>query len=151
MSKTEIIILVPKGNPRKIQSLADLAKEGLRVGLGNPEQSTLGALTRRLLEQAGILEQVMRNVATTSPTADLLVNQIRTGALDAVVVYTANTTQVREMFELIPIAMTGATAVQTYSVGANSKHRRLAERLYEALKSVESRARYEAAGFQWQE
>src|SRR5262249_40632066 len=54
VSDSEIILLLPKGNPKNLHTLADLVTPGLRVGLANAEQSTLGALTKRLLEQGGI-------------------------------------------------------------------------------------------------
>ena len=149
MSDSAIVILVPKGNPRNIRSLADLARPGLRVGVANPEQSTLGALTRRLLEQDHLLAAVMTNVVTQTPTADLLVNQMRTGALDATVVYVSNTMKVREQLEIVPLQGPGTVAVQTFSVGAGSKHKQLAARLLQALQSEESRARYQEAGFRW--
>jgi molybdenum ABC transporter molybdate-binding protein len=149
MSETDIVILVPKGNPKGIASLRDLGKPGLRVGVTNAEQSTLGALTRRLLEQEGLLAPVMANVVAQAPTADMLVNQIRTGSLDAVVVYAANTMKVREQFEVISLRLPGALAVQTFSVGKNSKHKQLASRFLEALRTAESRSRYEASGFRY--
>ncbi len=149
MSDSWIVILVAKGNPRKIRSLADLAQKGLRIGLANPEQSTLGALTRRLLEQEGLLPSVMSNVVTQTPTADLLVNQMRTGALDAVVVYISNTTYVRDQLDIVRLIQPEAQAVQTFSVGRDSKYKQLAGRLLEALKSDSSRDRYEKAGFHW--
>jgi len=132
-----------------IQSLADLAKPGLRVGVANPEQSTLGALTRRLLEQGKIMEAVMANVVTQTPTADLLVNQMRTGALEGVVVYISNTIKVRDHLDIIPLDHPGSVAIQTFSIAPYSKHKQLAGRLLEALRSDESRARYETAGFHW--
>ena len=149
ISDSEIIILVRKNNPHEIRGLADLAKKGLRIGLANPEQSTLGALTRRLLEQGGILESVMTNVVTQTPTADLLVNQMRTGALDAVVVYISNTTKVRDLLDIVPINIPGSTAIQTYSIARNSQHKQLAGRLLKAIQSSESRKNYEQAGFHW--
>jgi molybdenum ABC transporter molybdate-binding protein len=149
ISDSQIVLLAPKGNPHLIKSLADLAKPGLRIGVANPEQSTLGALTRRLLEQAGLFSAVMTNVVTQTPTADLLVNQMRTGALDATVVYISNTTQVKDQLDIIPLNLPGAIAVQTYSIRPNSKFKYLAQRLLDALKSEESRARYKQAGFHW--
>ena len=149
LSDSAIVILVAKGNPKGIQSLADLVKPGLRLGVANPEQSTLGALTRRLLEQGKILEAVMANVVTQTPTADLLVNQMRTGALDGVVVYISNTTQARDYLDVIPLNLPGSVAIQTFSIAPNSKHKQLAGRLLQALRSDESRARYETAGFHW--
>lgn len=147
MSSSPIVILVPKGNPKGIQTLTDLGQPGLRVGLGHPAQSTLGALTQRLLQEQGLLAAVMTNVVTQMPTADLLVNQIRTGALDATVVYLANTTKVRESLDIVKLSISNAIAVQTFSIAANSEHRQLAGRLLQALQAAESQARYEQAGF----
>ena len=149
MSDSAIVMLVPKGNPKNLRSLADLAQPGLRLGVANPEQSTLGALTKRLLEQGHILAAVMTNVVAQTPTADMLVNQIRTGSLDATVVYVSNTMKVREQLDIVPLQGPGTVAVQTFSVGQGSKHKQLSARLLDALKSDESRARYEAAGFHW--
>ncbi|MGA2865037.1 MAG: molybdate ABC transporter substrate-binding protein [Verrucomicrobiota bacterium] len=149
ISETAMVLLVAKGNPRQIRSLADLAQPGLRLGVANARQSTLGDLTAKLLRGAQLFEAVMANVKTQTPTADLLVNEIRTGALDAVVVYAANTSQVRGVLEMVPLNLAGAKAVQPYAVGKNSGHRLLMERLRAALQSEESRRRYEGLGFQW--
>ena len=76
-------------------------------------------------------------------------NQIRTGALDAVVVYAANTSQVRDVLDVVPLTAAGAKAIQPFAVGKNSGHRFLMERLRAAIQSDESRQRYEALGFHW--
>jgi len=151
ISETDIVILAAKGNPKAIRSLADLAQPGLRLGVANAKQSTLGDLTVKLLQPLGILEAVMANVKTQTPTADLLVNQMRTGALDAVVVYAANTSQVRDKLEMVPLSGPGGKAVQPFAVGKNSGHRYLMGRLLEAIRSPESRRLYESLGFRWRE
>jgi ABC-type molybdate transport system substrate-binding protein len=91
----------------------------------------------------------MSNVVSQTPTADLLVNQMRTGTLDAVVVYVSNTMKVREHLDVVSLSGPGTIAVQTFSVGAHSRQKQLAGRLLQALQSEESRARYETAGFHW--
>ena len=149
VSETDMVLLVPKSNPKSIHRLADLAQPGLRLGVANAEQSALGALTARLLKTQGLHDQVMANVKVQTPTADMLVNQMRTGSLDAVVVYEANTSQVRELFTVLPISEPGAKAVQPYAIGRNSQHRLLMERLLSALRSAGSRQRFESAGFHW--
>lgn len=149
ISETDIVILTAKGNPRQIRRLADLGGAGLRVGVANAQQSTLGDLTARLLRGEGCFDAVMANVKTQTPTADLLVNQMRTGALDAVVVYAANTSQVRDTLEVVPLAQAGAKAVQPYAVGRNSGNRQLMSRLRAAIESETSRKRYEELGFRW--
>jgi ABC-type molybdate transport system substrate-binding protein len=149
VSRTAMVMLVPAGNPRNLRSLADLAQPGLRVGVANAEQSALGALTARLLSAQGLLDRVMANVRVQTPTADLLVAQMRSGSLDVVVVYQANTTQVGDKFAVVPLPEPDALAIQPYAVRQNSRHRFLMERLQAALVTSESRSRFESAGFQW--
>jgi len=149
VSETDMVILTAKGNPLKIAGARDLARPGLRVGLANAQQSALGALAARLFEKHGILEAVMANVVAQTPTADLLVNQIRTGSLDAVVVYEANTSQVKETLETLPLGLGDTSARQPYAVGLNSDHAELMNRLLLALTSAESKRRFEKMGFRW--
>ena len=149
VSETDMVFLVPKGNPRGIHALADLGRAGLKVGLANAEQSALGALTKRLLERTDVYAAVMGNVKTQSPTADLLVNQMRTGSLDAVIVYEANTAYVREHLDILPIPHPDAKAVQPIAVNKGSKHTYLGRRLVEAILSSRSRETFESLGFRW--
>jgi len=55
-------LVVPKGNPKKIERIEDLAKPGLQVLLTNPEYSTCGEMVFALLEKKGIKDQVLANV-----------------------------------------------------------------------------------------
>ncbi len=149
VSQTDMVLTVPKGNPKNLRTLKDLGTEGLRLGLANEQQSALGALTARLLKQAGVYDAVVKNVVSRTPTADLLVNQIRTGSLDAVIVYRANTTYAGDHLDIISLGLDAAIAEQTYAVGKNSNHKQLAARLYEKLGTAQSQAQYANAGFRW--
>jgi len=149
VSGTDILIAVPKGNPRSIASLQDLTKEGLKLGVANAKQSALGALTERMLEGAGLLQGVMANVRSQTPTADMLVNQLRAGGLDAVLVYESNISQVREHVDTVRIDLPGATAIQPFAIARGSQHQQLAQRLLHALTSAESQEKYKKAGFRW--
>jgi ABC-type molybdate transport system substrate-binding protein len=151
LSETEVVVLAPRDNPHGIRTLHDLTRPGLRLGLCHPEQSTLGALTATLLRSAGIAEAVQANVRSHTPTADLLVTQLQTGSLDAVVVYRANASAVLAGFIAIPIDLPQARAVQPFAVVKQARHPQLAQRLLQALAGPRSRARYEAAGFRWHE
>ncbi len=149
IAQTRMVIITRKGNPAGIRSLADLATPGLRLGVCNEEQSALGTLTARLLRQLRLFEALQPNVAVQTPTADLLVNQLRAGGLDAAVVYQANTSQVLDHVEVIPIDAPEALAIQPYAVGQNSRNPHLMARLLDALLSEPSRARFTNAGFHW--
>jgi len=149
ISEMDILIAMPKGNPRRITSLRDLTQEGLKLGVGNPQQGALGALTERMLAGAGLLQGVMANVRSQTPTADLLVNQLRAGGLDAVLVYESNISQVREYVDTVRVDLPGATAIQPFAIARGSQHKQLAQRLLHALTSAESQEKYKEAGFRW--
>jgi molybdenum ABC transporter molybdate-binding protein len=149
LSETDIVLLVTQGNPKDLHTLKDLVAPGLKLGVANAKQSTLGDLTERLLRSEGIYDAVMANVRVQTPTADLLVNDLRTGSLDAVVVYEANTSQVRDSLDVIHLDLPGAKAIQPYAVGQSSDHPRLMERLLSAIRTPESQERYGEVGFRW--
>ncbi len=149
IARNDLVIIVQKGNPKSILQLSDLAAPGLKLGVGNEGQSALGALTTRLLKSIGLHEKVMSNVRVQTPTADLLVNQMRTGALDAAIVYQANAQPVKDLMPIIPIHEPTAFATQPFAIGKHSSQRLLTGRLLNAIRSDASRTRFESAGFQW--
>jgi molybdate transport system substrate-binding protein len=149
VSTNRLVIVVPKGNPHGIKTLDDLAKPGLRVGVGHEKQCALGVLTQKALEQGRVTPEVMKNVKTQLPAGDMLVNEMLADALDAVVAYVSNATGHADELEAIPIDVPCALAVQPMAAGRGSKHRQLTQRLMAALRSAESRRRFEANGFHW--
>jgi molybdate transport system substrate-binding protein len=151
VSTNRLVILVPRGNPHGIRSLADLAKPGLKVGVGHEKQCALGVLTQKTLSETGTLGRVMENVKVQSPTGDMLVNQLLTGSLDAVVAYVSNAADSADRLDAIPVDVPCAVAVQPLAVGKDSDFKHLAGRLADALRSGESRRRFEARGFRWQQ
>jgi ABC-type molybdate transport system substrate-binding protein len=147
ITETDIVLAVAKGNPKGVRTLADLAQPGLTVGLCNAEQSTLGYMTKRMLAQAGLEKAVMANVRSQVPTADLLVNQLRTGSIDAAVIYAVNAKPQAATIEAITIDLPGAKAIQPFAVAAKSPRAQLAHRLLDHLKA--SRSDFESKGFRW--
>ena len=151
LARTPLVLAVRKGNPAKIERLADLARPSLKVGLCHEDQSALGALSARLLRSAGLWDAVKSNLAVQAPTGDLLVNQLRSGALDVALVYAANASAVADLVDRVPLSGPGTLAVQPYAVGRDSDHALLMGRLLRALESQASRDRFLAAGFQTEE
>lgn len=151
VTTNRLVILVHKGNPHEIKSLSDLGKPGLKLGVGHEQQCALGVITQETLRQSSLQSQVMKNVAVQSPTGDMLVNQLLTGSLDAVVVYISNATYAGEDVEAIAISgIPCSVAIQPIAVGKASEHKQLMQRLMERIKSTESKQRFEAFGFTWQ-
>lgn len=55
---------VQPGNPKGIKSLEDLAKPGLKVGIGNPESVCVGLYAVELLQRSKLLREVSKNIVT---------------------------------------------------------------------------------------
>lgn len=51
-------ILVQEGNPKNIQSLSDLAKPGMEIGIGDPETVCVGLYAYEILEANGLVDDV---------------------------------------------------------------------------------------------
>ncbi len=154
ISRTDMVVIVQKGNPKGIEKLADLAQPGLKLGVANEKQSALGALTRRLLEKLNVdgtnlYEAIQPNISVRTPTADLLVNQLRAGGLDAAVVYRVNVAMVKDELEVITITQGDPAATQPIAVSKTTKYPYLTNRLVDAITSNSSRGRFENVGFQW--
>jgi molybdenum ABC transporter molybdate-binding protein len=151
VSSNQLVIIVHKGNPKQVRELKDLAKPGLRVGVGHEQQCAMGAITQETLKVGGLVDPVMKNVVTQTPSADLLMNQLRSGGLDAIVAYISMAADADDVeaysIEGIPCAI----AVQPMAVGKDSKHRQLAARLMEAIRSAESKKEFTKYGFGWKD
>jgi molybdenum ABC transporter molybdate-binding protein len=151
VSQNELVILVPKGNPNKVASLRDLTKPGLRVGVGHEKQCAMGWITQNTFRESGLQQELMANVTVQTPTGDMLVNQLRTGSLDAAVAYLSNAAGAAEFLDAVEIqGIPCSTAIQPWSVAKNAKYPLLADRLFQRICSAESQDVFLAEGFQWQ-
>jgi molybdenum ABC transporter molybdate-binding protein len=150
VSSNQLVIAMPKGNPAGIKSLKDLGKDGLRVGVGHEQQCALGAITKETFLKSGVYAKVRENVKVEAPTGDMLVNQLLTGSLDAVVCYASNVTPNAKSLDAV--AITGipcAAPEQPIAIAKDSANQELAARLIEYIRSAESRERFEKLGFEW--
>jgi molybdenum ABC transporter molybdate-binding protein len=150
VSQNELVILVPKGNPRGIGGLSDLASPGLRVGIGHEKQCAMGWITQRTFQESGMKAEVMKNVVVQTPTGDMLVNQMRSGSLDAAVAYLSNAAGAADALDAIRIhGLPCSIATQPFAVSKKSAHKHLVARLLEVVRADASRKRFENEGFRW--
>jgi ABC-type molybdate transport system substrate-binding protein len=150
VSQNQLVILVKKGNPHGIRSLRDLSNPGLRVGIGHEKQCAMGWLTQKTFEEGGVKTEVMKNVVVQTPTGDMLVNQMRSGSLDAAVAYLSNAAGSADYLDAIAIqGIPCSVATQPYGVSKDSANRRLSERLLAAIRNEASKERFASEGFLW--
>ena len=148
ISETDIVMVVAEGNPKAIRGLEDLVREGVRVAIGQPDQCTIGVLSRRLLEGANLYQRVLAgNVVTQTATSAMLVPAITTGSADVVLAYRTDTLAETARTDVVDIDSPLAKAVQPFAVSRGTPCKQLAARLFDTV--LAARGDFEAAGFRW--
>lgn len=145
ISDTKVMIAVPKGNPKGIQSLADLAKPGMRLAVGQPQQCTIGALTRMMLDKEGLTDGIMKNVVQETASSAMLVPQVITDHVDAALAYQTDTMAEKDKVDTIPTGSAYDRAIQPFSIARASAYKYIGRRLKQTLRQAKSQ--FEAAGF----
>jgi len=139
-------ILVQKGNPRKIKSMSDMAKEGIHVGV-----SVSGCLTGvwdDLATKARFTEQIRKNTVAYADGCGELMSFINKKKVDAILgwdVFKNLNMQTMDIIELpkdLQVRRSTAIGVITFS-----KNKELAKRFIDFLTSEEGKRIYEEYGW----
>jgi molybdate transport system substrate-binding protein len=102
------VIVVPKGNPDKIERLEDLAKPGLRVAVTNPEYSTCGEMLYEMLENTQVEDAILQNVGNAQfRSHSEVANKVKLGACDAGVMWNGVAHNFLDALDVIPISYEG--------------------------------------------
>jgi molybdate transport system substrate-binding protein len=83
------VIVVPKGNPKKIRNLKDLAQNDMKLILSDPHYSTLGHIVGKMAGKAGIAEKLDSLVVTRTKGSAGAADAVALGTADAGIVWNA--------------------------------------------------------------
>ena len=83
---TSYCIVVPPGNPKKIQGLEDLTKPGVRVAMAPEASPPGGAAVMGILKLSGLTEKIMPNVVNPGSCVQTIVQSVLSGTADAMIV-----------------------------------------------------------------
>lgn len=150
VSDTQIVIAVPKGSD-KVKSLEDLAKPGVRVSIGEPNQCTIGALTRRLLVQEGLYDAIKKKqlqegeTVVEKPSSALLVPDVVAGHVDATIAYITDVRPNLDRVDVVQIDSPLNVAIQPFGISKSSHHKYLCRRLFKRIAA--SPEAFEDVGF----
>ena len=137
------VILVQKGNPKKIHGLADLTRPDVGVGLGDPEACAVGRITASILQKNGIPPEDV-NVKVRTVTVNELVNHVKLKTLDAAVVWDAVAAFAPNETEAVAIpAAENIVSTVAIAILKSSKHPELARKFVEFIASDEGRKIFE--------
>ena len=79
------VINVQKGNPKKIQSLDDLANKGMEIGICAPESCCIGLYAVEILEYNNMTEKVKPNIVTHAESCSKTAALVVMDKVDAVI------------------------------------------------------------------
>jgi molybdate transport system substrate-binding protein len=79
------VIGVQHGNPQNIQSLSDLARPGIEVGIGNPEAVCVGLYAIEILDYNHLLEDISKNIVVHAKSCEDTATLISLKSVDAVI------------------------------------------------------------------
>ena len=114
------VLAVAKGNPKGIRSIEDLTKDGLRVGLTDPQYSTCGEMVFALLEKKGIKDAVLKNVGNRLTKGHSnLGTLIQTGAVDAVIMWNGVAHNFRNYLDIVPTPYEYDSVIRVHIIGLN--------------------------------
>jgi len=141
-------ICVQHGNPKKIQSLADLARPGITVGLAKAGAVCLGDASETILRKAGLLDEVKKNVITYAASCEHTQQLVQLGEVDAVIGWDAFKSWAPDQIDLVKI---DPKYLRVHNVPAAvtvySKQRAAAEHFIAFLTSKEGKQIFSKNGY----
>ena len=90
-------IAVEKGNPKNVNTLEDLLREDVRVGIGNPEAASIGQFTQEVLGKAGIWSRLEPKLSVKLPTVNEIANAAKMRTVDAAIIWDGVAAQYPEL------------------------------------------------------
>jgi molybdate transport system substrate-binding protein len=83
---TSYVIVTPKGNPKRIAGIEDLAGKGVRLALAPDASPPGGAAVTGILKKSGLMEKIMPNVVRPGTCVQTIVEGVAKGEMDAMIV-----------------------------------------------------------------
>ena len=142
------VIAVQKGNHHNITCIEDLAKSGLKVGVGELEVLAVGRLTDKMLKELGIYEDVMKNVVVQGGSAIKLMLALAMGNLDAEINFMSTAKSFADKVDIIKIDPKKLKySVAPIGMTTYSKNKAAAQKYLDLVGSKEGQAIFAKFGF----
>jgi molybdate transport system substrate-binding protein len=145
-TRNELIVIVPKGNPKHLHSVYDLGKPGVRLVVAAPGVP-VGDYTRIVLHNLK-LDNVLSNVVSNETDVREVLAKVALGDADAGFVYATDARTVKGKVATLGIRWS-AQPVVTYAVAVvkSSKHLASARAWVKRLLAKPAQRKLRAAGF----
>jgi molybdate transport system substrate-binding protein len=143
------VIAVQKGNPKRIDALADMARPGIRVGTTRRETTLLGRYAPEIFQKSGFGEAIEKNIVTHAPHPHGLLTMLIMGQVDAGILWHFYGSLAPDKIETVfmsPEQLTGIGEMRI-AVSAYSKKTKLAQQFVDFAASSEGKAIFKRHGY----
>jgi molybdate transport system substrate-binding protein len=141
-----VVLIVPRANPARIDSVYDLRRDGIKLVIG-AQGVPIGDYTRKLLANLG-LSSVLKNVVSQEDDVKYVVAKVALGEADAGFVYRTDVKPVGNKVFRIAIPAAGQPTVQyELCIPTTRQHPQLAAAFVREVLSKHGRAALRKAGF----
>ena len=149
---TKYVLVTPKGNPAKIESIQDLSRPGIRTVLSPDASPPGGEASTIILKKAGVLEQAQKNVVVVGDCVQRVVPDIIEGTADAAVVELRLTKKTgfkdkMDVFDIPEEFFPPAPVTFVVEIMKLAHRADLAEDFIKFIRSERGQAFFETAGF----
>ena len=103
------VVAVNKKASDRIKTFEDLAKPGVRVGLGDSKAMALGRTANKILESSGLKDAILKNTVVYAATVKQLTLYVKKGNVDAAIIARADVIQNPDELEFFNIDKTWYT------------------------------------------
>lgn len=153
-TETRLAYLIPAlqvapGNPKGISKLEDLARPGVRVGIGRPETVCAGLYGVEMLEAAGLGEAVKPNVAAYGESCSAVARMLSLELVDAVFGWTVFQNWDPKHIRVVPLPpeAVGRIGYVPAAVSVYAREPELAREFLAFLRTDEAQEVFRAGGF----
>lgn len=143
-------IIVPKGNPKGITELRDLAKAGVRIGIADPKSVCVGEYAVELLRYNLLYDEVSKNIVVYAESCSKTAALVTMGAVDAIIgwdVFYRWNPDKTDIVYIEPHAKIPRLAYIPAAISSYNKNVWGARQFLDFLSSQEGREYFEKAGY----
>lgn len=141
-----VVVIVPRANPAGIRTIADLARPGVKLVVGDPGVP-IGAYTRKALAALG-LDAALGNIVSQEQDVKAIVAKVAIGEADAGLVYRTDVRPVASRVTALPVPAAAQPVVEyEIAVVASARHRAAADAFVARILGGPGGAALRARGF----
>lgn len=149
LAQMQAVVAVPKGNPKNIQTLADLLRSDVRLAQANPDAAAIGKLTREALTASGQWDPLHAHTTVYKTNVNEVANDVKVGAVDCGIVFDVVLHEYPTLEAVNISEFARATARVGVAIASSSKQRSRALQLARYLSAKDKGlVRYREFGFQ---